>query len=282
MSTILFVFAGRRANMELQLPFIHRILDEHPEVQCHLWNLARAAEDDEYLRTLHLRHNQERLIVINDFHGPDPWKRMSDVYRYYMDPEFAGSLFVKMDDDVVFIETERFGDFTKAVDTNRNSVISAKVINNGACTLTEPGLRDGFEALGINLLDVHLSSEYAEMSHRYLFNHWTELVGQQSQLIPTPEWLSINLIGYDWAMGKRIAEALGTQPPRYIAGRQFRRIDRMGDEGAVNTLPRLIHQGFLAAHLSFGPQKLPDAKWDELRALYAEVGSQYLDQGLAA
>lgn len=282
MNTILFVFAGRRANMELQLPFIHRILNDHPETQCHLWNLARRPEDNEYLRTLHLRHDQERLIVINDFHGPDPWKRMGDVYRHYTDDQYRDSLFVKMDDDVVFIESERFGEFVKSIDTNRNSVISAKVINNGACTLLEPGLRGEFESLGIPLLDAHLSAEYAEMSHRYLFNHWTELVGQQPQLIPTPEWLSINLIGYDWAMGKRIAQTIGTPSPRHIAGREFRRIDRMGDEGVVNTLPRTVCQGFLAAHLSFGPQKLPDTTWDELRALYAEVGAQYLDQGLAA
>lgn len=282
MNTILFVFAGRRANMELQLPFIHRILSEHPETQCHLWNLTRTAEDNEYLRTLHLRHDQERLTVINDFHGVNPWERMGDVYRHYTEPQYEHSLFVKMDDDVVFIESGRFGDFVKSVDNNRNSVISAKVINNGACTLTEPGWYGQFEPLNLPLLDVHLSSEYAEMSHQYLFDHWTELVGQPIQTIPTSEWLSINLIGYDWAMGQRIAETIGKPSPRYIAGREFRRIDRMGDEGVVNTLPRNIFQGFLASHLSFGPQKLPETKWDELRARYADIGNQYLARGLAA
>ena len=41
----MFCFGGRRANMELQLPFVRRILDEHTDVEYHLWNLARNAED---------------------------------------------------------------------------------------------------------------------------------------------------------------------------------------------------------------------------------------------
>lgn len=30
---ILFVFAGRKANMQLQVPYIKRILAEHPNVE---------------------------------------------------------------------------------------------------------------------------------------------------------------------------------------------------------------------------------------------------------
>ncbi|OTR07280.1 hypothetical protein B9M83_09230, partial [Mycobacteroides abscessus] len=56
---ILFVFAGRKANMELQVPYIKRILAEHPNVEYHVWNLARDPKDAEYLQTI----TGERITV---------------------------------------------------------------------------------------------------------------------------------------------------------------------------------------------------------------------------
>lgn len=282
MRVIMFCFAGREPNMELQLPLIRRILAEHPDVGYHCWNLACTPEDDAYLRTI----TGERITVINDLYGPDPWTRFDDIYRHYTQPEFENCLFVKLDDDVVFIETDRFGDFLAAIDQSRDSIVSAKVINNGACTPTEPGLWRTFEAMNCPLMDVHLHADYAQMAHDYLFDHQAELIAQPVKLIPTTDWLSINLIGYDYRMGTRIARYLGGPSPSYIAGRPVhnhgRRGGRLGDEGRINLLPRIIAQGFLAAHLTFGPQKLTDAELVGLRRRYAELGQRYLEVTTAA
>jgi hypothetical protein len=272
---VIFCFAGRKENMELQLPLIRRILAEHPEAEYHVWNLARNDEDNQYLRTI----EAERITVINEFYGDDSWRRFDDVYRHYATPEFADRLFVKVDDDVIFIETGRFSEFIGAVDTNRDAVVSAKVVNNGACTATEPGLWRCFEDLALPLLDVHLSGGYAEMSHYYALDNWSDMIGQPLQLIPTEDWLSINLIGYDWDMGARMASSLGTPTPSSIAGRSFSNDTRLGDEGLVNTMPRLILQGFLACHLYFGPQRqhLTDDLLADFRKRYAVAGQLYLD-----
>ena len=94
-----------------------------------------------------------------------------------------------------------------------------------------------------------------------------ELVGQPVSLIPTEEWLSINTIGYDYDMARRIAAEVGTvREFRNIAGRDIG--GAMGDEGTVNTLPRLIMQGFLACHLGFGRQDIDEDMW---RKRYAEL-----------
>jgi len=47
----------------------------------------------------------------------------------------------------------------------------------------------------------------------------------------------------------------------------------------VNMLPRLIFQGFLTAHLSFGPHHahLTGAQLSLWRKRYAAIGEQYLD-----
>jgi len=129
------------------------------------------------------------------------------------------------------------------------------------------------------LLDVHLSGEYAVMSHTYMFKHWREMVGQPVKLIKTRDWLSINTIGYDWRTVREIARRIGTPSPGVIAGRSFTPRIKIGDEGMVNMLPRLIFQGFLTAHLSFGPQDahLTDAQLSLWRKRYAAIGQQYLD-----
>ena len=276
MNVILFVFAGRKQNMELQLPLVRRIITEHPNVQYHVWNLSRNDDDNHYLRAI----EGERITVLNDYFGIAPWLGFNAVYRHYAhNPKYRDHLFVKVDDDVVFIETGRFGEFVDAVNGNRASVVTAKVVNNGACTPTEPGLWSGFEALSLPLLDVHLSGEYAVMSHTYMFKHWREMVGQPVKLIKTRDWLSINTIGYDWRMVRKIARRVGTPSPGDIAGRSFTPRIKIGDEGMVNMLPRLILQGFLTAHLSFGPQHahLTDAQLSLWRKRYAAIGQQYLD-----
>lgn len=271
--TIIFVFAGRRPNMQLQLPLIQRILDCRPEVEYHVWNLTKSVGDDVFVRSI----SGDRIAVFNHFHGSNPWLRFNDVWRHYADEQYADALLVKIDDDVVFIETERFDDFIAMIDANRDSVVSANTINNGACTQTEPDLWQRFIDLGIPLLDVHQSAEYAAMCHNYALDNWSSLIGQPVKLIPTRDWLSINLIGFDGRMAQLIARDLGGPSPQHIAGRFFRKNSRLGDEGAVNTLPRRIMQGFLATHLSFGPQDLPETEWDAFRSQYALLGSRYLE-----
>lgn len=273
----MFCFAGRRANMELQLPFVRRILAENPDVEYHIWNLARDHDDAQWLKTI----EGDRITVNSDLYGVDPWKRFDQVYQHYTDDRYRDHLFIKLDDDVVFIESARIGAFIEAIKSYPAAVVTAKVVNNGACTATEPGLWQGFQKCHVQLLDVHKSQRYCRMSHNYFFDHWSDMVGQTCEIKPITDWLSINFIGYDWAMACRFAELIGSPSPRHIAGRSFiNRNARLGDEGMVNTLPRVMLQGMLACHLYFGPQAkvIPAAHIDLMRQRYAEISEKYLTQ----
>jgi hypothetical protein len=298
---IVFVLAGRRANMELQLPLMRRVLAEHPQVDYHIWNLARADSDNRWLRKI----TGKRMTVVNSFYGPKPAVRINDVYRHYSKQSYRNTMFVKLDDDVVFIETARFGEFVDAIAANPDTVCSAKVINNGACTRTEPALFDIVRrtkvrvpvqqhtyrvqnrfvrpdkiltsATTLPLLDVHLSLDYARRVHRYALDHFEQMINQPVEVIPTQDWLSINMIGYNHDMGIRLATGLGKPSPAVIAGRIMGPA-RMGDEGVVNTLPRAIVNGFTAVHLSFGVQhqQAHERDWEVLRTAYGRKGRHYL------
>jgi predicted O-methyltransferase YrrM len=287
----IFCFAGRRGNMQIQLPYIHRILSEHPDVEYHVWNLARNNADREYVKTI----EGERITVLEDptrregsregcrcmycSTGRSPFEA---VYQYYTQEQFKDRLFVKIDDDIVFIETGGWPKFVDAIVDNPEHIVSAMVINNGACTSTIPGLWHDFEGLSVLAREAYKSLEYAEMSHSFMFGHWRELLHQPVELIVPDNYLSINMIGYNWEMGRQMADLLGTipEPGAYDSvpemPPEFANM-KIGDEGAVNILPRYIVRGFLTAHLSFAPQYMPPDRETVLRKSYADISSRYLE-----
>jgi len=269
MSTVIFTFAGRTPNMRLQAPLIRRILDENPDTRWDVWNLARKHLDAIYLQTL----ASGRIRVINDF-----WRNRAydAIYRHYAETCDKDTRFIKCDDDMVFMATDQFGAFATAIKNNPGSVISAMVINNGASTRQDPGLWRGYQNLGIPLLGVHEDPRFAEMCHTYFFEHWRDMLAQPTKLVTTDDWVSINMVGFDHTVIRKMARKLGGPTPTRIAGRTFTHIDTLGDEGAVNMFPRKIQLGFVAAHLGFGPQQLTLAQEDEWRAGYAQIGADYL------
>lgn len=267
---VLFMFAGRRGNLEVNLPLIRRILDENPGVQCDIWNLARDRADAEFLHTL----TDDRIRVIHTY-APGT-RRMYKVWQYYAQPQYRDHLFVKIDDDVVFIETGKFADFVDAVELNPDWILSAEVVNNGACTEFMPELWQGFRELGIPLLDVHESNQYAQICHRFMLDNWRALVSRPTNISDIETWLSINFIGLNHPMLVKMAAQIGRRAPAQIADREWGPRDRIGDEGAANMFPRAVMAGFTVGHLGFGPQKLTDYQEDEWRAGYAELGWEYL------
>jgi hypothetical protein len=269
----MFAFWGRRENVELQLPFIERILDENPQVSFHGWNLANTMSDREYLRSL---PSSDRFQVRHNFASPRGQWQMNRVWQHYTAPMFSGTLFVKIDDDVVFAQTDRFGEFTAAIEGHPGTVISAMTVNNGACTPLLPELWKAFVALDIPLLDVHMSNAYAIAAHEFFFEHWRELLSEPVEMVPTEDWLSINCIGMTaWTLGQ-IAARLGRPSPRMVAGREWHPRSRLGDEGSANLLPRRILRGFTVAHLGFGPQHVTDDQATFWREHYGKIINEYL------
>lgn len=282
MTTILYAFWGRRENVELQMPYIRRILDEHADIEFHGWDLSRNPADSKYLRSI----TGDRITVQTAFYGPLPSRGQVKVWRYYTDPKFRDTHFVKVDDDVIFLDTNHFADFVEASKANPDAVVSALTINNGASTPLIPELWDNYNTLNIPLLDVHLSPEYAEMCHRWFHTNWQTITTQTATLTPSETWVSINCIAYTWHMGRTIAGVLGTRSPNMIADREFPRINargrmsghKVGDEGAVNMQPVAIYTGMTAGHFTFGPQEFTPATEHELRKLYTDISRQYLQR----
>lgn len=275
--------------MELQIPMVRRILDENPDTEYHVWNFARADTDREWVKTI----SGERVTVFN---GTEEGGFVSPVttggvgrqfgagehnaaYKHYSQPEFRDHLFVKIDDDIVFLETGRFAKFVEVIDAHRGASIVANIINNGACTPITPGIWERFDRMRIPLLDIHLHGAFADMAHTYLFENWQELINAPIKLVPTEDWLSINAVGYDWQFLRDVVEGIGKPHPPMLAGRRMAGWGRVfGDEGVFQTKPRIIMQGFLAGHLTYGPQNPTPRQMRHWLDEYRRVGEEYLAQ----
>lgn len=296
---ILFVvFAGREANMRVSEPYFDRFLRDYPNAELHLWNLTRNESDNQYVRS---RHDPEaRVFVFSDlWPGDNDWpaslcrrKRgrrprrcecvncrpapYEQVYHAYADhPEYADAVIIKVDDDVLFFETDRFGDVLAALRAHPNAVVSANVINNVVSAKHDPDLRGVIEEVYApktqrDWFMLHADPQYAVTSHEWFLQNWRDVPEFDVVRSLPGERLSINFIAFTYPTLLRMSAAM-----RHLA---FRRI---GDEGTVdqNFLPRIV-RSFTVAHLAFGPQEmgLPAATWDEYRKRYADLSREYLGE----
>jgi hypothetical protein len=254
---VLFVFAGRRPNMELQLRWAHRVLELNPDTRYEIWNLARNQEDSHWL------HDQsgERMVVRNEYSHLRTGEGMNQVWGHYArHPMYRHTTLVKVDDDVVFFDPTRFTCFASVVKTNPELIISADVINNGACD------RD---RLGRDPLTAYAHLDHAAAAHQWWFQNCYRL-DTTIELVPQPDWISINVIGLNQRTARKLHAMIGTRAPAVIAGHRTGR-GRFGDEGAANMLHRSILRGVMAAHLSFGPQQVPETVLKQWRDDYSII-----------
>lgn len=290
MKIALVVFAGRKENLELQRPYVDRILEDYPNAEYHLWNLTRNPEDDAYVRSL----EGGRVKVFNQLHtgfpircnrtDPNSRRRCECIvhkppyerpYDFYADsPAYKDTVFVKLDDDVVFFEADRFEYLLTALAARPNAVISANVVNNVVCTKHDTPLRQ-LAAKEFSPEDdrewwwLHTEPQFARLSHEWFLDNWRPLTKPDRQ-VPLDrarpgELVSINMIAFTHPTMKRISDMIGRE-------------GRLGDEGAVDRLLPRIATGFRAAHLTFGPQDkgMSLKELADLRSRYAAVAKEYL------
>ena len=298
---VFFTFAGRQANMEIQRPYIEALLEKYPESELHLWDLTREASDQFYLRQWASAH--ERVVYVGHLHPGHPISCMGDwrgpghrrcrclkhhppyedPYRYYRDnpqrgdvPDFDDdTVFVKFDDDVLWMDVDRFGEVLEFLETNQGAIASANVVNNAVCAKYEPSLMERCRSkfmLGDprdpkydrDWWAMHINSDFAILSHQWMNEYL------HAEIHPTDEppfrtrpgeAVSINFVAMKYPVLKGAADAMD-------------HLDRLGDEGAIDSFLPSIVPNFRVAHLSFGPQErtLSPEKIQQIREQYRIKG----------
>lgn len=308
MRLILFQFAGRQANMEVQRPYLDAILRAHPTAELHLWDLTRNAADARYLQTLDGAH-EGRVRVRGDLHPGHPiecmypngypggtphrprgWRpcvclKHKPPYEkpwksYAEDDSYADAVFVKIDDDVLFLETDNFPHLVGPLVKHPDRIISANVVNNAVCAKYLRGgemqdMREKFD-LGSpsrpfydrDWWELHTEAEFASFSHAQFLSSMPFTNMRRSwkpEYVRTRpgEAVSINCVAMTHPTLRRVAGMMGV---------------RLGDEGAVDRCLPWIALSFRAAHLAFGPQEkaMGPALLDQIRGEYTNLRKEYL------
>lgn len=309
---ILFQFAGRQVNMEVQWPYIERLLSLYPEMEVHLWDLTRDPADQRYLQTLQGAHDH-RVSVLSVLHPGHPiaclypdgypggsphkprgWRRCEcmihkppyeQVYKMYAaagPTSDQDRIYVKVDDDVLFLETERFDDLLAPVVFHPERIVSANVINNAVCAKYAEDAQKTADRFALGWIgergcapsddkgwwELHTKPMFANWAHENFLRDAPDILsrtrrpGNYVRTRPG-EAISINCIAFSHVTMVKIAGMMN---------------DKLGDEGAVDRCLPWIASSFHAAHLAFGEQERqtdPDYL-SELRGAYTQLRKDYL------
>jgi hypothetical protein len=120
--------AGRKHYLELLKDYI---LNDESVYEWHLWDNCRKQSDREYIQELERCHNKIKIIRIDN---PDGTNRSVNLfYQFCKDPD---TFYIKIDDDVVYVEKDCFRKLFEHALSTRDQHIwwSPLVINNAICS----------------------------------------------------------------------------------------------------------------------------------------------------
>lgn len=183
-------------------------------------------------------------------------------YFHYAISHYADSLFLKLDDDIVYCDIDALGDFFDEVARSKgNDIISANVINNGVCAHYQgkngyfPGLDLEFEYPREGTFGkLWESSQMCEGLHEYFLDNLErvkERAGDDRRVTVLPQFdrFSINFVGFrhglfPYMMAAYLAEQSNVDD-EYLMTRSVPRLFGVG---------KSVFNPLVVAHLSFFKQ----------------------------
>jgi hypothetical protein len=135
---ILFCPGGRKETMELQVKYVLKLLEYYDGfiARYDIWDVAWKEEDSNYLRTLPQLHPKIRILYTPFMEGGKRGgeiasKQFAFIYStFYRHDIYKDYIFVKLDDDIVFIDVLMFPQFILNRIQSSAFLLSANVINN--------------------------------------------------------------------------------------------------------------------------------------------------------
>ncbi len=162
---IAITFAGRCDRMSLLARCMARALECGVLDEWHVWNYAKDPADDLWIRGL----GGEKVTVFGTEGSKyDPTKKTKQYEECYMsytrDAYHPATVFVKIDDDVVYVDVEGL---RKQIEYHRATpewfILSANVVNNPTCYIMQNEMK---KFLGIAKKELITSGDDATALHR--------------------------------------------------------------------------------------------------------------------
>jgi len=251
-------FAGRHRCLQVLLRYVTHLMERGLVAECHLWNYTRAPEDETWLKSLYntksrgVQRRPRPNIQLMEVHNKNSWR---EYYQHYTKERYPNHIIIKCDDDIVYLDVERFEAFLEHRRALPNHLLLfPSIVNNGVCAFYQQlsGLlpTDQIGVLPFETTYGRLWSDgaLAQQVHEYFIGHEAEWRAKTAALtvreVPFANRISINffaILSKDLPIFQRVIDddeaELSIQMPLAF-GR-----------------PHAIDQSFLVSHLSFYSQR---------------------------
>lgn len=242
--------AGRKKYLEILLPYIQKLFEKGDITRWNVCLNTTNLEDVGYIESL------KKYSFVKVLYSKIPIGGKASLQKFweeFIDPE---KIYVRMDDDIVFVDTGRFRDFINFRRENPHYfIVSANVINNGLLNF----LHQGMGVLPTTKCNYCYNSEVNVCSTETVTTVHDTFLKKGVEPYLFPKWdlvryepFSINcfaVFGEDMARCK-----VPEQGELYLSSQKPKEL------GRINS----IFGGFVVSHFSFFTQK---GRFDEGRIL---------------
>lgn len=229
---ILFCPGGRKNILSIQLLNILKILDLDIVLEYHIWDFSWSAEDSDYISQLKNIHPKIKIKYSPYTNASRAGKIASKQFAYYLCDyynfeTYSDYIFIKLDDDICFIDTNNFEKFVDGRIKSNSFLYSANVINNN-----------------------HLASGDFDYLHNDFINNYDNILKKNNlknnEIFSNEKRLSINFVSF---LGKDL---------KYI-NKEFSNGIGSNDEWRLcHTIPKILKKQneiclfFTVVHYAFG------------------------------
>lgn len=183
-----------------------------------------------------------------------PW---DDYYHYYLKYEYKEDIILKCDDDIVFIDLFKLGNFIEYIKKSDCDLVFANTINNGVSAYYQ---QNKYNLIPKNLMNLEYppsgsrgnlweSHEKAQDLHKYFTENYDLFINNDfnNDTIPIYTRFSINFFGYKGKNWEKIYDC-GINDEEYLT------INYVKDRNFINVL----YSNLIVSHLSFCSQNNMD------------------------
>jgi len=274
------IFAGRKETLQLQVPYIMELLEKGIVDEVHLWDLTckqdveqkgwygKKSLDTGYLWEV-MRKLDERIYIIKPSLGRCSWM---SYYEYYSKQIQNDDVLMKVDDDIVFVDTSRVLGFARTIRSHPEVYLwSANVINNGISA----GLHDLDGLIPSNLASLNTEISHPLMEGCLLFNqsagmelHKDFVSDPQKYYIPPKGKelrlikgrISINFVAF---LGKHVRNGASNNNYALSDTAPSSSNDERQQNNVNNNNHHSVHQSMLMISLRFAGRSIDNSGGDE-------------------
>lgn len=288
--------AGRRRYMHALMPYI--VTSGHVD-EIHIWMNTNNENDLEYLRSLSALYDKIRLIAAPPMQSS---KNTDNVGRFYTKAIDPDTIYIKLDDDIVFMESNFFETFLAFRFEHRDAFMCFPMtINNAMCTYVHDcfGLAEVVD--GVHIVPwagdglTYGDPRFAEKVHRYFLRQYDagDLLPLRHDAFSFNFTMSINCCAW---FGSDFARFGGVVPSWMLdeyyltvdMPLKLKKLNAFCGQTIVSHFAFFVQRNYLDQtdlldrYYAICKQEVPDFNWGEYDALINTCKFDMWDTGIVA